>query len=188
LFDIGDTIVSLQLQMIKILHDEIECLLEVACGARPPPDLNYSNSVKWLIGIHSRGRDWQRPSIWSSVKALFLGAPGPMIAPDGDHWVGNATRLILAFRLNRDSRLGRMVFEPHPRESCLPWDFKVFGLRTDNVLAEMGAGTYQLWAPGYQIFPLDSGMEIRGVKIDVLNNWGAENRTCVPLVQFHIPM
>jgi uncharacterized protein (DUF608 family) len=43
----------------------------------------------------------------------------------------------------------------------------------------MGGGTYQ-------IFPLDSGMDIRGARIDVLNNWGAEDRTCVPLVQFHI--
>jgi hypothetical protein len=29
-------------------------------------------------------------------------------------------------------------------------------------------------------------MDIREVRIDGLNNWGAEDRTCVPPVQFHI--
>jgi uncharacterized protein (DUF608 family) len=29
-------------------------------------------------------------------------------------------------------------------------------------------------------------MDIRGIRIDVLNNWGAEDRMCVPLVQFHV--
>jgi hypothetical protein len=50
----------------------------------------------------------------------------------------------------------------------------------------MGGGMYQLGARDHQVFPLDSEMDIREVRIDVLNNWGAEDRTCVPLVQFHI--
>jgi hypothetical protein len=158
--EVGDSvdvlIANIRWQVFEVNRrrdDELQGLLKVARGARtpvpvaptgPPPDANYSNSVKWLIRLHSRGSGWQRPSIWSYVKALFLWAPGPVIAPEGDHWAGNATRLILVFRLDGDGRLGRMVFEPHPRDSCVARDFKVFRLRTDKVWAEMGGGTYQL--------------------------------------------
>jgi hypothetical protein len=141
-------------------NEEVQSMLKVArnaCApvlvapARPLPDANYSNSEKRLFWLHSRGSGWQRQSFWSRVKALLLGVPGRMIAPDGDHSVGNATRLMLIFDLDGDVRLGTMVFEPHPRESCVARDFKVFRLRPGKVRAEIGGGTYQMeaWASRY---------------------------------------
>jgi hypothetical protein len=117
---------------------------------------------------------------------IFPWLPPPQILPDKKDWVGKGTRLILVFRLDPVGRLGMIVFERHLNDTCLAHEFRFFGFDADDAWTAVGNGRYPQGSREQQLFSIHRNISVRGVMVEVVNNWGAEDRTCVPAVKFFI--
>jgi hypothetical protein len=104
----------------------------------------------------------------------------------GKDWVGKGPRLILLFRLDPVGRLGIIAFEPHLNDACLAYECRFFGFNADDAWTAIGNGSSPQASREQQLFSIRRDISVRGIMIEVVNNWGAEDRTCVPAVKFFI--